>query len=113
MDASVVGMLLRTGILVGKVCCVVMFIILLRWALPRFRFDQLMGLAWKGLIPLAIVNVFLVAVFLSLGLDKHWLAATALLVPIASLISTSQLRRSWHRTAAARNLNSGMRGVTA
>jgi len=38
-----------------------------RWTLPRFRFDQLMSMGWKVMLPLALFNLFVTGVFVSLG----------------------------------------------
>src|SRR5439155_21282676 len=43
-----------------KVTLMILFYMAIRWTLPRFRFDQLMGLTWKVLIPLAIANLIAV-----------------------------------------------------
>jgi NADH-quinone oxidoreductase subunit H len=40
-----------------KVGIFIFFFIWVRWTIPRFRYDQLMNLGWKGLIPLALLNM--------------------------------------------------------
>jgi NADH-quinone oxidoreductase subunit H len=53
----------RVGVLFTKVIFVILFFMLVRWSWPRFRFDQLMTLAWKVMLPLGIVNLVAVAIF--------------------------------------------------
>jgi NADH-quinone oxidoreductase subunit H len=50
--------LLTWGIKVFVLCWVQL---LIRWTLPRFRYDQLMSLGWKGLLPLSIANIVITA----------------------------------------------------
>jgi NADH-quinone oxidoreductase subunit H len=50
-------------ILMGKVFLLVFVMIWFRWTFPRFREDQLQTLAWKWLIPLALANIAVTAIF--------------------------------------------------
>ena len=51
--------LLQVGAFVLKVVVMIWFLMLIRWTLPRFRYDQAMRLGWLGLFPLSIANIVL------------------------------------------------------
>ncbi len=60
LDQSQTGFLsavLKVLVLMVKVGIMIFVIMWVRWTLPRFRYDQLMDLAWKSLVPLALVNL--------------------------------------------------------
>jgi NADH-quinone oxidoreductase subunit H len=57
----------RVLVLLGKVLAVILFFMVARWSWPRFRFDQLMALAWKVMLPLGMVNLVVVAVWMEYG----------------------------------------------
>lgn len=59
--------LLQIVAFVVKVSIVIFFFILVRWTIPRFRYDQLMNLGWKVLLPLAILNVVATGVIILLN----------------------------------------------
>jgi NADH-quinone oxidoreductase subunit H len=60
-EVSWVGALIRFGVLSAKILGVIVFFMLVRWSWPRFRFDQLMNLAWKVMLPLGLANLVTVA----------------------------------------------------
>jgi len=57
-----VDAILKIVILIVKTVAVILFFMLVRWSWPRFRFDQLMSLAWKVMLPLGMLNLAVVAV---------------------------------------------------
>jgi NADH-quinone oxidoreductase subunit H len=54
---NVLGIILPTVFFLLKVVLVMLFIIMLRWAVPRFRIDQVVDISWKKLLPLALLNL--------------------------------------------------------
>jgi NADH-quinone oxidoreductase subunit H len=55
--------ILGTIVLFLKIGFFIFFFMWIRWTIPRFRYDQLMNLGWKILIPLAVLNIFITGLF--------------------------------------------------
>jgi NADH-quinone oxidoreductase subunit H len=63
------GPLIGVAVMLFKVIAFIFFFMWVRWTVPRFRYDQLMDLGWKVLIPLAIANIVITAVVITV-VDK-------------------------------------------
>ena len=51
-------MLIHFATFLTKVVAMIWLQMALRWTLPRFRYDQVMDLCWKIMLPLSLVNIF-------------------------------------------------------
>jgi NADH-quinone oxidoreductase subunit H len=87
------GTILKLIVFLLKMSSFILFYMLIRWTLPRFRFDQLMGLAWKVMIPLALVNLMCVMVVKQLDWHPLWLLPVSLIL----ILATGVLAASWPR----------------
>ncbi|MFC5682347.1 NADH-quinone oxidoreductase subunit NuoH [Flavobacterium sp. MAHUQ-51] len=56
--ANIIGI----GVLFAKICFFIFFYMWVRWTIPRFRYDQLMHLGWRILIPLSILNIMITGI---------------------------------------------------
>jgi NADH-quinone oxidoreductase subunit H len=63
LDGGLLYGLLCFGVLFAKIAFFIFVFMWIRWTLPRFRYDQLMHLGWKVLIPLSIFNMLLTGGF--------------------------------------------------
>jgi len=90
--------LVKLLVLLSKVTASIFLIMLIRWTIPRFRFDQLMELTWKVFIPLSLANVVAVMTVLQFGLNPWWL------LPISfGLFASSAVMAAGAKRADIRN----------
>jgi NADH-quinone oxidoreductase subunit H len=60
--ANVIAMVLAVHVWLAKIVVLIFFQMLIRWSMPRFRYDQVMNLGWKILLPLSLANIVLTAI---------------------------------------------------
>jgi NADH-quinone oxidoreductase subunit H len=63
---TIVCMLVHVAAFFVKVLFMIWLQMLIRWSFPRFRYDQVMNLCWKGILPLSIANIFATALVMLL-----------------------------------------------
>ena len=92
--------LLQFGIVLGKCFLLIFFGMMIRWTLPRFRFDQLMKLAWEGMIPLALGLLLMTSFFVFMGWTQ-WLWVGSVVAALILFMVQSLLP---HRSKANRRI---------
>ncbi len=89
-----IGGILHIGVFVAKLIAFILFFILVRWTVPRFRYDQLMKLGWVVFFEAALINVFLAALILAapeLGTAAIAIGAVLLLAVTAAVIWVAKI----------------------
>jgi NADH-quinone oxidoreductase subunit H len=110
-DGTILNYVVKIAVIGGKVSLFILFFMLIRWTIPRFRYDQLMGLAWRTLIPMSLVNLVLVMVVREIN-GSPWLL---LPLQIAILIGTAAvaLRRKTPPTVMRTGKHPALIGAVA
>lgn len=67
---GILAVLAMFAVFFGKTMTLVVFMMLIRWTLPRLRYDQVMTMAWQAVIPLSLAVVVMTSVMVFLSLDS-------------------------------------------
>jgi NADH-quinone oxidoreductase subunit H len=79
-----------------KMSAFIALYMLIRWTIPRFRFDQLMALAWKVFIPMALLNLIVVMLVMEYVREQRWimtLGSIAILIGAGLIVTRPQNAR--------------------
>lgn len=89
------GAIVKFAIIGAKAGAFIVFYMLVRWTVPRFTFDQLMGLAWKAMIPLALAHLVCVLFVREFQMSPWVLTGTSFVLFFgATLIGTRERIRT-------------------
>lgn len=69
--------IVSVGIFAAKVAFILYLFIWMRWTFPRYRYDQLMELGWKWLMPAALINIVLTAIIFIVGKEYGFVTTVA------------------------------------
>jgi NADH-quinone oxidoreductase subunit H len=71
-------------VLLSKAMLAITFIMIIRWTLPRFRFDQLMVLNWKVFIPLSLCNLLGMMIVKQYEINVWWMLPFSIVLVVAA-----------------------------
>lgn len=78
--------LIQAVVVIAKIAMMVALAMIVRWTLPRFRFDQLMKLAWEGMIPTSLLVVLATSVWVYFGWQEWMFGASLLTIVIIFIV---------------------------
>ena len=93
-DMSLLGVVVKTAVYAGKVLAFIFFYMWIRWTIPRFRYDQLMRLAWKGLVPAGLLVMVLAGALVYYQRPLSWWATVGNVVIIVLLVLHQAVSRT-------------------
>jgi NADH-quinone oxidoreductase subunit H len=102
-QAGIAAIILKFVVFLLKVGVCIVFYMLIRWTIPRFRFDQLMAIAWKVMIPLSILNLVAVMIVEQLHINV-W---TLLPLSLAILLGAAVAAGYWPKEPARASIADG------
>lgn len=123
-EVTWVTAILRVLVLMIKVLATIFLMMMIRWSWPRFRFDQLMMLAWKVMLPLGLVNLVAMAfvveyqgwferVGLWAAVALGWIVLVVSTLAMALLAPLSGDNRPRGANSRPRGVNSRPRGANS
>jgi NADH-quinone oxidoreductase subunit H len=91
---SLLAVFLKFSVFFAKVVLIICFMMVVRWTLPRIRYDQVMMMAWQAVIPLSMVVLVMTSVMVYFGLRGPLpMLAANLVLAIACLLALPLLPR--------------------
>jgi NADH-quinone oxidoreductase subunit H len=105
-QSGTVAIVLKLLVFAVKMVMLIVSYMLIRWTIPRFRFDQLMGLAWKTLIPLALINLVCVMIVKHMSWNAWWLTLSSFVLLLTATYLALLRRPSRPIGPARRNTES-------